>query len=240
MENKKYWSFENKGNKTADLYLYNSITSWGSGEYSTSAKSFKKDLDNLGELNELNVYINSPGGDVFEGVTISNMLKRVKGDVNIHIDGIAASIASVIAMSGNNIIMPKNSMMMIHNAWSMHYGNAKDFRKMADDLDKITDSIKQTYLDKADNKIDYDTLTDLMDNETWLTAEECFNYGLCTEVSDSVDAVACVDEGIFKNYKNIPDHLKVTNEIDEDRLKLKENLLKDSDLINETYKKIFG
>lgn len=188
-------------------YKFNIYESIASSEECFSVKKLENHLKNAND-DELEIYINSGGGSVFEGLTIYNMLKRYKNKKTVYIDALSASIASVIAMAADSIIMPKNSMMMIHNALTLHSGNSKDFRKMAEDLDKITNSIKQTYLDKADNKIDYDTLTDLMNNETWLTADECFNYGLCTEVSDSVDAVACVDQDIFKNYKNTPDKFK--------------------------------
>ena len=90
----KYWEFKNKSDIESDLYLYSEIDSWGDGEYAHSAKSFKNELDALGDIGTLNIYINSPGGDVFEGVSIANMLKRKKCVKNIYIDGLAASIAS--------------------------------------------------------------------------------------------------------------------------------------------------
>ena len=204
----KYWEFKNKSDIESDLYLYSEIDSWGDGEYAHSAKSFKNELDALGDIGTLNIYINSPGGDVFEGVSIANMLKRKKCVKNIYIDGLAASIASVIAMAGDNVIMPSNSMMMIHNAWTYSYGNANDLREMADNLDKVTNSIKQSYLEKAGNKLDEETLTNLMDNESWLTAQECYDYGLCDEVTGPKQIAAKLDEKSFKNYKNVPENLK--------------------------------
>ncbi|MDR4958207.1 head maturation protease, ClpP-related, partial [Bacillus sonorensis] len=88
------------------------------------------------------------------------------------------SIASVIAMAGNKITMPSNAMMMIHNPYMGMVGNAAEFRKAADDLDKITESIVSTYLAKAGDKLDDGTLRQLLDEETWLTADEALNYGL--------------------------------------------------------------
>ena len=201
---KKYWEFKNKTSTEADLYLYIEIASWGAGYSAHSAQSFKQELDDLGEIETLNIYINSPGGDVFEGNTIMNMLKRKKCTKNVYIDGLAASIASVIAMAGDKIIMPSNSMMMIHNAWTYTAGNSKDLRKLADDLDKVNASIRQAYLDKAGDKLDEETLINLMDNETWLTAQECFDYGLCDVVGEDKNIAAKFDLNLLNQYKNIP------------------------------------
>ena len=201
---KKYWEFKNKTSTEADLYLYIEIASWGAGYSAHSAQSFKQELDDLGEIETLNIYINSPGGDVFEGNTIMNMLKRKKCTKNVYIDGLAASIASVIAMAGDKIIMPSNSMMMIHNAWTYAIGNSKDLRKLADDLDKVNASIRQAYLDKAGDKLDEETLINLMDNETWLTAQECFDYGLCDVVGEDKNIAAKFDLNLLNQYKNIP------------------------------------
>jgi len=201
---KKYWEFKNKTSTEADLYLYIEIASWGAGYSAHSAQSFKQELDDLGEIETLNIYINSPGGDVFEGNTIMNMLKRKKCTKNVYIDGLAASIASVIAMAGDKIIMPNNAMMMIHNAWTYAIGNSKDLRKLADDLDKVNASIRQAYLDKAGDKLDEETLINLMDNETWLTAQECFDYGLCDVVGEDKSIAAKFDLNLLNQYKNIP------------------------------------
>ena len=133
-----------------------------------------------------------------------NMLKRKKCTKNVYIDGLAASIASVIAMAGDRIIMPSNSMMMIHNAWTYAAGNSNEFRKLADDLDKVNASIRQTYLDKAGDKLDEETLITLMDNETWLTAQECYNYGLCDVVGEDKNIAAKFDLNLLNKYKNIP------------------------------------
>ena len=202
--NKKYWEFKNKTATEADLYLYIEIASWGGGYAAHSAQSFKQELDNLGDLDTLNIYINSPGGDVFEGNTIMNMLKRKKCIKNVYVDGLAASIASVIAMAGDKIIMPNNAMMMIHNAWTYAAGNSQELRKLADDLDKVNASIRQTYLDKAGDKLDEETLTTLMDNETWLTAQECYDYGLCDQVGEDKSVAAKFDLNTLSNYRNTP------------------------------------
>src|SRR5690606_20024488 len=105
--------------------------------------------EKLGRVETLNVFINSPGGSVFQGQAIYNILKRQKARVNVYIDGLAASIASVIAMAGDTIFMPKNAMMMVHNPWTFSIGNAQDLRKEADTLDKIRETLIEAYLSKA-------------------------------------------------------------------------------------------
>ena len=202
--NKKYWEFKNLTEDEADLYLYIEIASWGYGYDAHSAKSFKRELDDLGEVKTLNVYINSPGGDVFEGIAIYNMLKRHKAHVKVFVDGIAASIASVIAMAGDTIVMPKNAMMMVHYPWTWRSGNAKDFRKLADELDKVGESVLESYLGKAGDKATKEEMADLLEGETWLTAQECLDYGLCDEIIEEKQIAASVSEELFNKYKNVP------------------------------------
>lgn len=233
MDNKKYWQFKNKSAKEADLYLYIEIASWGAGFAAHSAQSFKEELDGLGELETLNIFINCPGGDVFEGVAIYNMLKRKQCTRNVYIDGIAASIASVIAMAGDNIYMPANAMMMVHNVLIGVFGFAEELRKAADTADQVTQSIKQTYLEKAGDKMDETTMTDLMDAESWLTAQDCLHYGLCTEITQSVQAVALLDAKFKDLYKNLPIELIKPDENangDSVRISAIENAIKETDL----------
>lgn len=207
-EKKKYWSFKAAAKEgEGELYIYGDITSWEWDETDTSANSFKRDLDALGDIHTLNLYMNSPGGSVFEGVTIYNILKRHKARVIVHIDGLAASIASVIAMAGDEIHMPRNAMMMIHNPWTFTWGNAAELRKAADDLDRIGGSMKQTYLDRSRGKLADDELTEMLDAETWLSAQECHDYGLCDVVGEANQAAACVSEDLFAKYRNVPEML---------------------------------
>lgn len=202
---KKFWEFKNQATDEADLYMYLEIASWGGGYYAHSAKSFKSELDALGDIKTLNVYINSPGGDVFEGVAIYNMLKRHKATVNMHVDGLAASIASVIAMAGDTITIPSNAMLMIHNAWVYTGGNAKDLREAADMLDKVDEGpIRQAYLAKAGDKLAEDDLIALMEAETWLTAQEAFDYGLCDVVGQSKQIAALAGKELLAKYRNVP------------------------------------
>ena len=173
----------------------------------TSAAGFRDALKDLGDVKTINLHINSPGGSVFEGIAIYNMLKQNKAHVNVYVDGLAASIASVIAMSGDAIFMPSNSMLMIHNPWTMAVGNASELRKQADDLDKITESSIQTYLNQAGDKLDEEALRQLMDDETWLTAKEAVDYGLATEVIEANKAAASISKNFAQRYRHVPERL---------------------------------
>lgn len=217
-ENKKYWEFKNQSSNSADLYIYVEIASYGDGSMTQSAQSFKEDLDSIGDVENLNIYINSPGGSVFEGIAIMNMLKRKRCTKNVYIDGLAASIASVIAMVGDKIVMPSNSMMMIHNAWTYALGNSQELLKIADDLDKVNIAIRQAYLNKAGNKLDEETLIKLMDKETWLTAQECYDYGLCDLLEEPTNISAKFSLESLKNYKNIPNSLNA--QLDKQKTKI--------------------
>lgn len=189
----KFWNFQNKGDD-GELMLYGDISSstWFGDE--VTPKDFKKDLDSLGNVKNLNIYINSGGGDVFAGQAIHSMLKRHEAHKTVYIDGLAASIASVIAMAGDKIIMPKNAMMMIHNAWTIAAGNAGDFRKMADDMDKIDESIQQVYVAKTG--MDQSEIAEMMNKETWLTADDAIKKGFADEIEQEKKLAASV-EGAF-------------------------------------------
>lgn len=204
----KFWEVKNATEEnTGEIYIYGDIVSYKWYEEDTTAKSFKEDLDALGDVDVLNVYINSPGGSVFQGQAIVSILKRLNSNIKVHIDGVAASIASVIAMAGHTIHMPSNAMMMIHNPWTWTYGNANELRKQADDLDKIRESMISMYLDKAGDKLDRDTLIDLLDKETWLTAQECYDYGLCDVVEEEKEIAASINMDMLSKYKNTPKEL---------------------------------
>ena len=136
------------------------------------------------------------------------MIKRRKGTTTCTVDALAASIATVIASSCDKVYMYKNSMFMIHNASSIVWGNANEMRKMAEDLDRITESIKETYLEKCKKKTTKAEFTRLMDNETWLSADETKELGLCDKVLAENKAVASINSELFKNYKNVPENLK--------------------------------
>lgn len=160
-----------------------------------SVKDLQEILSKNKNIPTVNVYINSPGGSVNEGIAIYNILKRTRAYVRVFIDGFACSIASVIAMAGNAIYMPKSSMQMVHNAWTVAMGNSEELRKVADDLDKINEVVISAYMSKF--KGSEKELRKLLNDESYLTAEECLKYGLCTKiVDDSENTQSNVEDGL--------------------------------------------
>lgn len=183
--NKKFYNFINNTDNSANLYIYGTITSWRWDDKDVSADSFKKELEELGDIDILNVHINSCGGEVFQGLAIYNLLKQHSATINMYIDGIAASIASVIAMAGDKIFIPKTALMMIHNCSTWTSGNSKDLRKTADDMDKIMEALKASYMSRV--KISEDKLQELLDEESYLTADECIEMGFADVITESIE-----------------------------------------------------
>lgn len=208
---KKFYEFKNSTDNTVDLYFYGDIVAdswydWWDDEtqYPQSIKDF------LDEANgkDLNIYINSYGGHVSGGLAIYNMLKRYKGHKNVHVDGYACSIASVIALAGDTVTIPKTSLLMIHKPYNMVYDNlnADECRKMADDLDRIEQCILNVYEENLKDGVSIDTVKALVDAETWLTGDQAAEY-FNIIVSDDV-AVACNEKSDFINkYKKAPYNL---------------------------------
>lgn len=200
----KYLTIKQVADQTIDMFIDGEITAYAYDEGETSAAGFRDALKEAGPAKTINLHINSPGGSVFEGIAICNMLKQNSAKVNVYVDGLAASIASVIAMCGDTIFMPQNAMMMIHNPLMMVGGNAAELRKASDDLDQITKSSVVTYLAKAGDKLDEPTLKQLMDDETWLTAQEAVDYGLADVVLEANQMVASLSPKLMGNYHNVP------------------------------------
>ena len=182
------------------IYLYGEIEPsclniWGDLVGSkTSAEYIRKAIEKAGEIEGIELYINSIGGYVDEGVSIYNLLKRQSVPVTAYIDGMACSIASVVAMAADKIVMPSNTTMMIHHAIGGCYGNAKEHREFAAQLDKISEASTNSYLVHAGDKLTRETLEPLLNAETFLTAQEAFDIGLCDEILDPVDSKEIVDD----------------------------------------------
>lgn len=175
--------------ETLKIYLYDDIEpdgyDWWTGqkiESETSANHVRDLIAEAENVSQIEVYINSNGGSVKEGLAIYNQLVRHQAYKTVYIDGYACSIASVIAMAGDKIIMAQNGLMMIHHASACAYGNPEQLRKLADDLEVIDKASCSTYLAKAKDKLDEKTLQEMLDAETWLDAEQCLKYGLCDEI----------------------------------------------------------
>lgn len=209
----KFWEIKNFiQNESADIYIYNEISSWDCEEV-TSAQSFRKDLESLGNVKNINVMINSPGGSVGDGLTIASLLQRHSAYVTAYVDGMACSIASVIACAADKLVMGRSSLLMVHNALTYTYGSAKDLRKQADDLDAVTASLRQMYLMKAGDKLTEEKIKELMDNESWLSAKECVELGLCDEILESNKMVAKLPNKFMNMYNNVPQELLNQSEV---------------------------
>lgn len=177
---KKYYAMQ-KQEKTADIYIYGDITSWECFDSDVSSYTLSREIENLSEdVETVNVYINSYGGEVAEGLAIYNTLKRCKAKVKTYCDGFACSIASVIFMAGEERIMSNASLLMIHNAWMYTAGNASQLRKDADDLEVISQASKAAYL--AEISITEEELQELLNNESWISPERALEIGFATTI----------------------------------------------------------
>lgn len=191
----KFWNFLAKSADTGELMLYGEIasSSWYGDE--VTPKQFKSDLEALGEIKNLNIFINSGGGDVFASQAIHSMLARHTAYKTVYIDGLAASGASVIAMAGDNIIMPSNAMLMIHNAWTFAMGNKDELRKIAESMEKIDGTLVEVYANKTG--LDPDEIKSMLDAETWLTAEEAKEKGFANEIEHEKKLAASIKGGFL-------------------------------------------
>lgn len=178
-------------NDVGEIYLYDSIGMWG-----VTAQQFTQDLKGLGKVKKIDLHINSDGGDVFDGRAIYTQLAQHSARITCYVDGLAASIASLIAMAGDEIRMADGSYMMIHKAWGLCIGNDEEMRTMADLLQSVSDTIADTYA--ARTKCPLDNVKAMMAAETWMTAKEAKDKGFCDVVDEPVRAAAALrDPDIF-------------------------------------------
>ena len=175
---KKYYSMVTE-NGEANINIYGDITSWEWLESDVSSYTLSKELDGL-DVDTINVYINSYGGEVAEGLAIYNALKRHKAKIKTYCDGFAASIASVIFMAGDERIMSNASLLFIHNAWTYTGGNANELRKTADDLETMTQASINTYMDHVN--ITEEELKEMLDAETWIAPQDALTMGFATSI----------------------------------------------------------
>lgn len=208
IERSGFMKLNASGDERATLYFYGDICNekWQS-------ESFEEDkcpqdvIDFFSELDcnkPIDVFINSGGGYVSGGMAIYNILKRHKGEVVVYVDGLAASIASVIAMAGDRIVVPVNSELMIHKPWTISMGNAKELRKVADSLDRSEEAIIEVYLSKAKPGITAEQLSELLSNETWMTGREAANY-FDVEVKEISGIAACISSEFYNKYTKVPE-----------------------------------
>ena len=197
---KKYWKITNKASKTAEILIYEQI---GESFFTEGlgAKQFIEDLRALGDIENIDIRINSPGGSVFEGLAIYNTLKTHKAKKTVYIDGVSASIASAIAMAGDKVIMPENALMMIHDPHALAMGDAETLRKMADTLDKTAESLVSIYKDKCGKT--ENEIREKMKAETWFSAQEAIEFGICDESTEAMKMAAHFDYSKFFNTPKV-------------------------------------
>lgn len=209
--NGKFWQFKSsinaKAEKEAELLLYGVIGDDGFWS-DVTAKEFSDELKDVEDAKTIRVRINSPGGDVFAGQAIYSMLKRCKAEVIGYVDGLAASIASLVLMACDTVIMPKNSMLMIHKPWTATAGNANDMGKVIETLNKVEEAMLTAYVDKTG--MAEAEIKELLAAETWLTASDAVAKGFADEIEET-EVSACMAGNILeingqkiniKNYKN--------------------------------------
>lgn len=166
----------------ADLYIFGYISTYGQCEDDDSGRSAYNIVNELKEIqaSNVNVHINSYGGDVSEGLAIYNTLKSLNKNVTTICDGFACSVASVVFCAGDKRVMSDSSLLMIHNAWTYAQGNSEALRKTAEDLDIITQASVNAY--KLTANISEEEIKNLMDNESWITAESAVEMGFATDI----------------------------------------------------------
>ena len=184
---KKYYSLVQEGNEVS-IMIYGDITSWPWIESDVSSYTLSKEIEGL-DVDTINVYINSYGGEVAEALAICSALKRHKAKVITYCDGFACSAAADVFMTGDERIMSNASLLMIHNVWNIAAGDANQLRKEADTLEKITQVANELYLDKV--SITEEELQQMLDEQTWLSPQDALEMGFATAiVGDANKAVA--------------------------------------------------
>lgn len=230
---KKFYEFKNKSPSTADLFIYGEIVQEKSVDYWTGEESqtdvglmdFKKELDDIGNVQKINLYINSAGGDVFTASTMISMLQRKKDagtHIDAYVDGLSASAASFLMMVADNLYLYKNSTVMVHKPMSWAVGNAIDMQKTIDALNKIEENVMlPMYMNKS--KVSEDEIRSLINDETWLSASDMDKYFNVTILNEEKVAVANIHSNLFKNYHNVPDFIKKSLKNEEKEQKKEKN-----------------
>ena len=197
--NKKYYQVV-KNNRSADINIYGDITSYEWMDSDVSSYSIKKEIDEL-DVDDINVYINSYGGEVAEALAIYSALKRHRARVHTYCDGFACSAATIIFCAGDDRTMGSLALFMIHNCM-MYAGmaNANELRKYAEDADIINQSSIEAY--KKVSNLSEDDIKAMMDAETWLTARECLGYGFATEIAEDDSEDESVKQSAFMSVRN--------------------------------------
>ncbi|MFC4158279.1 head maturation protease, ClpP-related [Chitinimonas lacunae] len=195
----RWYNMAAQNDASVRVDIYDEIGGWG-----IRAADFSRDLKALDDgKKKVNVHINSPGGDVFDGIAINNLLAQMGDRCTVYVDGWAASSASIIAVGAHKVVMADNALMMIHNPWTFAMGDAAELRATADALDVCRTALVASYRRKATAVADAELIR-LLDAETWLTPTEAVALGLADEVSGASTAKACVVPRLMASYRNAP------------------------------------
>jgi ATP-dependent protease ClpP protease subunit len=196
-----WYSIRAASRGVVEVMLYDDIGAWG-----ITARQFARDLAALGDVSQINLRIHSGGGDVMDGTAMYNILRGHSARVEVYIDGMAASMASVVAMAGDVIYMPANSMMMIHKPWGGQVGDADDMREYADLLDKVEGTLIQAYARKSGKSVD--EIAALLKVTTWMDGNEAVAAGFADQVSEPIKAAAQLNSKRLEEYTSMPPHMK--------------------------------
>ncbi|PTY38558.1 peptidase S14 [Saccharospirillum sp. MSK14-1] len=210
------------------VYLYDAIGGW----YGVTAEDFAKTLNEI-EADTIHLRINSPGGDVFEARAMQVALKQHSAKIIAHIDGLAASAATYVALGANEVEMADGAFFMIHNAWTLGMGNANDFIELADMLSKVDDSIAKDYQRKTG--VENQQIKQWMDSETWFTAAEAKEHGFIDRVFEEEEDPENQNDWDLSAYANAPANLteiKKQHQNDQQIKAHKEKLLRRIDMLD--------
>ncbi len=187
------WKITAKSESDAEILLYDLIGGYDENWEYQGAKNLIDKVRALGDVKNITLRINSIGGDVFEAQAMYSYLKSHPANVTVRVDGLAASAASLVAMAGDKVIMPVNALMMIHNPAGAVMGEAEELRDVADILDKVRETIATAYVNKTG--MDREKVIAMMDDETWMSAEEAHELGFCDEVDGAMEIAAMAVQG---------------------------------------------
>ncbi|WP_226648987.1 ClpP-like prohead protease/major capsid protein fusion protein [Microbulbifer variabilis] len=198
MPKKSWYSITSAANKgEADIYLYDTIGYWG-----VTAKDFARDLKMLGNISKINLHINCPGGDVFDGTAIYNLLKDHKAEVETWIEGIAASMGSVIALAGDTVHIAENAYYMVHNPSAGVRGDERALEKTKNLLAKVKTTMIGLYASRTG--MSDEEVSQVMDDETWYTGAEAVAAGFATDTTAAIEMASSFNGDLFNQFKNTP------------------------------------
>lgn len=202
---KRRWYALEVKNEVAELSIFDEIGGWG-----VSSAQFKQDFDEVKSAPQIRLLLNSPGGNVFDGMALYNLLSGVRGKLTVEVLGVAASIASVVALAGRELTMGEGSYLMIHNPWALVVGDATEMRKTADVLERMRGELASIY--EAHSELSRAELLERMQEETWYTAEEAVEAGFANTVIDHGQIAALAFDLGRYGYHRTPESIRATVE----------------------------